>query len=597
MKSTNIHSLNQITQKAIREIPKTWQRLGSSYLHKVTRKDIFRVNALAIFVGVSTGYAAIGFRKLIGLLQNGLLFNQFDFHLADPSQHTIGFWMLVAVPAGLIASTLLTRWFAPEAKGHGVPEVIEAVLTQGGRIRKRIVAIKALASGITIASGGSVGREGPIVQIGSAIGSTFGQFFHFSPRLIKTLVGCGAAGAISATFNTPIAGVIFAVEVIVLELKTKSFVPLVTSSVFAAVISRFHLGNEPAFFVPQYSLKGPSELIFYIAFGIIAGLVGAWLIRILYGIEDLVDKIKCHFLLKPIVGGLLIASVGLIYPQIFGVGYEAMTQVLQQNMGLGLVVTLLLLKPLTMSLTLACGGSGGVFAPSLFVGAMLGGSFGVVVHHFFPEMTASHGAYALVGMAAVFSATSRATFTAIVVLFEMTLDYSIILPLMLVCVIADQFSWVIQKDSIYALKLRRKGLKYINDIGVNVMGITLVRDIMTTEIQMASLDMTIEEAVRVLLPTHHSIYPVVTEDKKLCGVVHWDNIQEAHNQGETTATLSDFIQKAKAKAYPDETVLEAVRRIEKERDPRILVIDRQLGTLKGIVSPIDFVRLSSSDEN
>lgn len=592
-----MHDLSLITQKAIREIPKTWQRLGSSYLHRVTKKDIFQLNALAVVVGIATGYGAIAFRKLIGFLQNSILFHQIDFHLTDPSQHTLGYWILAVVPLGLTASTLLTRWFAPEAKGHGVPEVIEAVLTRGGRIRKRIVAVKALASGLTIATGGSVGREGPIVQIGSAIGSSFGQFFHMSPRLMKTLVGCGAAGAVSATFNTPIAGVIFAVEVIILELKTKSFVPLVAASVFAALVSRYHLGNEPAFFVPEYSLKGPSELIFYIVFGLLAGLVGAWVIRILYGIEDLVDGIKCHFLFKPLAGGLIIASVGLFYPQIFGVGYESMTQALQQNMDLALLVVLLLLKPLIMSITLACGGSGGIFAPSLFIGAMLGGSYGMVLHSFFPDLTTSYGAYALVGMAAVFSATSRATFTAIVILFEMTLDYSIILPLMLVCVIADQFSWVIQKDSIYSLKLRRKGLKYVNDIGVNVMGITLVRDIMTTEIQLAKDVMRIDEAASQLLPSHHSVYPVIDDEKKLCGVVHHDAIQEAFDQGNLTATLKDFLQVAKATAFPDETVLQAVKRIEKARDPRILVIDRQTKVLRGIVSPIDFVRLSCSEES
>ncbi len=591
------NDLRSITREAIRQIPKTWQRLGGNYIHQVTKKELIRVNVLAVIIGISIGYAAIGFRNLIGFLQNSILFQQLDTHLANPVQHTAGLWILLIVPLGLLASTLLTRWFATEAKGHGVPEVIEAVRTHGGRIRARIVAIKALASSITIASGGSVGREGPIVQIGSAIGSYFGQISHLSPRLIKTLVGCGAAGAISATFNTPIAGVIFAVEIIILELKTKSFVPLVTASVFAAVVSRYHLGNEPAFFVPEYTLSGPTELIFYFGLGLLAGIVGAWVIRVLYGVEDFVDKIKCHFLLKPIIGGLLIAFVGLYYPQIFGVGYESMTQVLQQNMSLSLILVLLILKPLIMSITLSVGGSGGVFAPSLFVGAMLGGAYGIIVHNYFPDLTAGHGAYALVGMAAVFSATSRATFTAIVILFEMTLDYSIILPLMLVCVIADQFSWVIQKESIYSMKLRRKGIKFINDIGVNIMGITLVKDIMTTEIQLADSQMSLAEASEKLLPSHHSVYPVVDSDKKLQGIVLHDDIKSHASKGHLDMKINELLEEAKAIVFADETVLQAVKKIEKIRDPRILVVDRRYGTLLGIVSPIDFVRLSIADES
>ncbi len=592
----NIPYLSQITRYAIREIPKTWQRLGGSYLQKVTKKELFKVNMLAVLVGLATGYGAIAFRKLIGFLQHGFLFQTYEFELADLTQHTSGYWIFLIVPLGLLASTLLTKYFAPEAKGHGVPEVIEAVLTRGGRMRARIVAIKALASSITLATGGSVGREGPIVQIGSTMGSYFGQLFHLNSRLIKTLVGCGAAGAISATFNTPIAGVIFAVEIIVLELKTKSFVPLVASSVFAAVVARYHLGNEPAFFVPEYTLTGPSELIFYVGFGLIAGLMGVWIIRTLYGIEDLVDKIKCHFLLKPIVGGLLLAAVGLYYPQIFGVGYSTMTQVLQQEVSLQLLLVLLLLKPIMMSITLACGGSGGVFAPSLFIGAMLGGAYGLIIHNYFPNITGSYGAYALVGMAAVFSATSRATFTAIVILFEMTLDYSIILPLMLVCVIADQFSWSLQKDSIYALKLRRKGLSFINDIGVNVMGITLVRDIMTTEILTADQEMSVEEASKKLLPTNHSVYPVVDCENKLCGVVQHESIKKSLDSGNHDTKLKELTDESRAISYSDETVLEAVKKIEKTRDPRILVVDRRTNVLRGIVSPIDFVRLSSSAE-
>ncbi|MCB0355606.1 MAG: chloride channel protein, partial [Bdellovibrionales bacterium] len=416
MKPSDLIDIPKITRSAIREIPKTWQSLNQTYLRPVTKKEVFRLNSMAILVGILAGYAAIGFRYLIGFFQNTILHHQLDWHLISPLDHVRGYWIFVILPMGLLISTLITYFFAREAKGHGVPEVIEAVMTRSGRIRKRVVALKALASSITIACGGSVGREGPIVQIGSAGGSAIGQLLNLEPKLLKTLVGCGAAGAIAATFNTPIAGVIFAIEIIVLELKTKSFVPLVISSVFATVVSRLYLGNEPAFYVPEYRLSGPNELIFYLALGILSGILGVIVIKSVYGFEDFFDNLKVPFWTKPLIGGLILAALATIFPQTMGVGYDTVTEVLQQKSSLTIMASLVFLKIFATSLTLASGGSGGVFAPSLFIGAMLGGTYGYLVNLYFPDVTAGYGAYALVGMAALFSATGRATFTAIVIL-------------------------------------------------------------------------------------------------------------------------------------------------------------------------------------
>jgi len=594
MKSKNIIDIPKITRTAIREIPKTWQSLSSTYIRPTTNKEVFHLNTIAIGVGVFAGYAAIGFRYLIGFFQNTFLHHQMDWHLISPLDHVRGLWLLLILPMGLLVATLLTRFFAPEAKGHGVPEVIEAVMTRSGRMRGRIVAIKALASSITIATGGSVGREGPIVQIGSAMSSAIGQFLKLDPKLLKTLVGCGAAGAVAATFNAPIAGVIFAIEIIVLELKTKSFVPLVISSVFATVVSRFHLGNEPAFFVPQYHLNGPNELIFYLVLGVLAGIVGVVLIKAVYGFEDFFAGLKWPFWIKPLLGGIILAAVALIFPQTLGVGYETVSSVLQQESTFPLMLGLVFLKIFATSLTLASGGSGGVFAPSLFVGAMLGGAFGYFVNSYFPGMTGGYGGYALVGMAALFSATGRATFTAIVILFEMTLDYSIILPLMFVCVAADQVAWAISKDSIYSLKLKRKGIRFVNDISVNVMSITLVRDIMTTELHLAHESMTVLEASNKLIQYGHSIYPVVNADRQLLGVLTSETLQRLASK-HPKQKVSEVMQSFRAVVRDDDTVLKAISKIEKTRDPRVLVVEPRTKKLIGIVSPIDFVRLSSAE--
>lgn len=575
-------------------IPRTWHWLSRTYLKSVTTRDILLLNALAVFTGVIAGYGAIGFRFLIGSLQHLMLHNEFDYHLASPLEHSRGVWVILMPAIGFSIAAYLTRRFAPEAQGHGVPEVMEAVLIRGGKIRPRVVAVKALASSITIACGGSVGREGPIVQIGSATGSVFGQVLKLPPKLLKTLVGCGAAGAVAGTFNTPIAGVIFAIEIIILELKTKSFIPLVISSVFATVVSRTYLGNEPAFLVPEYSLIDQRELIWYFGLGILSGLLGVVVIRSIYGMEDLFAELKIPRYSKPIIGGLIVGVTGYFYPQIFGVGYETVSDVLQQQSSIDLILALIFLKIFAVSITLAAGGSGGVFAPSLFIGAMFGGLYGTLVHMLYPEITAGYGAYALVGMAAMFSATGRATFTAIVILFEMTLDYSIILPLMFVCVTADLTAWALSKDSIYSLKLRRRGVSFIGDIGVNVMAVTFVRDIMTTEIETASRDMSVSEAHDRLLNSQHPVYPVVDDEGVLQGVVTYTALLR-HRQLGGAETVGSITTAVNAVAFPDETVLSAVKKVEAVREPRIVVVDPKSNKLLGMVSPIDFIRLSSSD--
>lgn len=585
--------LTKLTRKAIREIPKSWQ-YGISYIQKITDREIILLNSLAIIVGILSGYAAIAFRGMVGFFQNLILYDQISFDLVTPLQHVRGYWMLLIPPLGLLVSSLLTRWLAREAEGHGIPEVIEAVLTRGGRMRKRIVAVKALASSITIASGGSLGREGPIVQIGSAAGSSIGQWFRLQPKLLKTLVGCGAAAAAAATFNTPVAGVILAIEIIVLELKTRSFVPLVISSVFATVISRIHLGNEPAFFVPKHNVVTHAELIFYFGLALLAGITGVVFIRGVDYFERIAERFKDNYILKPLFFGLILSALGFFFPQIYGVGYETMSAVLQERAEFNLILPLIVIKILAVAVTLAGGGSGGVFAPSLYVGAMLGGAYGMVVNLYYPEMSSGYGAYALVGMAAMFAATSRATFTAIVILFEMTLDYSIILPLMFVCVIADQIAWTMCRDSIYSLKLKHKGLSFVNDIGVNVMNVTLLRDIMTTEVVVAKSEMDIGSAKQVLLPSSHTLYPLINQEGVLEGIILGEDLENA-KENQFKESVEILKKRAQAVAYPDETVMSAVRKFENTRDPRILVVDRRSRRLLGIVSPIDFVRLSSAE--
>ncbi len=595
--SNELKEFKDFTLKMIQDLPRSWQKLGLDYLHRITKREIIELNVLAILTGVIAGYASIGFRYLIGVIQNLTFHGTLGTDLVAHEDIALGWWIFIIVPAGLLISAYLTRWFAPEAKGHGVPEVIESVLVRGGKMRKRLVLIKSLASAITIAAGGSVGREGPIVQIGAAAGSVFGQYLKLNTRLLKTLVGCGAAGGIAASFNTPIAGVIFAIEIIILELKTKSFVPLVISTVFACLVSRIHLGNEPSFWVPSYSLVDSRELIFYFVLGVLAGVVGHIVVKTVYGIEDLFDKAPIPFFFKPLIGGLIVASIGFYYPQIFGVGYEAMSRVLREQGTLELMALLVVLKIVAVSVTLGAGGSGGVFSPALFIGAMVGGAYGYLVHSLYPTMTSGFGPYALVGMAAVFSSTSRATFTAIVILFEMTMDYSLILPLMFVCVTADQVAWALSSESIYSLKLKRKGLSFVTDIGVNLMCVTRIKDVMTQNPIVVSEEMTLNEAEMVISKDSHATYPVVNSTGALCGLVSLEsfrNHMEKQPPGKNLL-IKEIKTVPKTIVHLNDTVDMALKKLEKTRDPRIIVVDQSTQKVVGIVSPIDLVRLSSTE--
>jgi CIC family chloride channel protein len=361
-----------------------------SYLLRLRSSPHVFMILIAALIGVGGGLGAVGFRYLIRVFQL-LAFGSWEYSLAVVG--SVPWQVLLFIPAaGLVVIFPLVNWFAKETKGHGVPEVMEAVALRGGAIRPRIVLVKALASAICIGTGGSIGREGPIVQIGSAFASALGQLLHISPARLRTLVGCGAAAGIAGTFNAPIAGALFSVEVILGDFGLAHFSPIVISSVVSTVVARHFLGSTPAFIVPTYQLVSAYELALYALLGLLAGLVGVGFSTLLYKTEDVFKQLS--------------------FPQVLGVGYETIDLALAGKMAGALLLTLVLLKLAATCVTLAAGGSGGIFAPSLFLGAMTGGFVGTVVHQVFPFVTAGPGAYATVGMGAVVAAATHAPLTA-----------------------------------------------------------------------------------------------------------------------------------------------------------------------------------------
>lgn len=480
---------------------------------------------LAIVVGLAGGYGAVGFRYLINYVQT-LAYGSADTLLGVVT--TVEWYWRILVPAigGLVVG-LLVYYFAREAKGHGVPEVMEAVALRGGVIRKRLVIVKSLASAICIGTGGSVGREGPIVQIGSAIGSSVGQIAKVSADRMRTLVGCGAAAGIAATFNAPIAGCMFALEIILGDFGLATFSPIVISSVTATAISRHYLGDFPAFIVPNYELVSAWEFPLYVTLGVFCAVVALIFVKTLYRIEDVFDDIKLPLYLKAVFGGMILGTAGLIFPHLLGVGYGAIDLSLVQELAWWLMLLLIFLKILATSITIGSGGSGGIFAPSLFLGAMTGGLFGVSVHGLFPSITASPGAYGIVGMAAIVSATTHGPITAILTLFEMTGDYKIILPLMVTCIISSLVIQRLMKESIYTMKLIRRGVDIRQGREVNILKSIKVKDVMNPTVETVPEHMGLEDFSNMVSKSKFNSFPVINTDGELSGILSFNDYNEA----------------------------------------------------------------------
>ncbi len=409
---------------------------------------------LAVCVGLLTGLGSVGFILLLRRLAD---FAQTEVAAA---LGVFGPANLVLLPAigGLLAGLLITR-FAREARGHGVPEVMTALALAGGRIRKRVVAVKVAASALTLGFGGAAGREGPMVQIGSGLGSAVGQIAGLQPRQVRTLVACGAAAGVAATFNAPIAGAIFAIEVLAGRMHTDFLLVLLTS-LSSVIVARHYLGNYPAFVAPAYQLVSPREIPLYFLMGIGLGFAAILYVRTLYWTEETFQRWPFPEYLKPAVGGLVVGLVLRYFPQVYGTGLTAMEGAMWVRFAWPLLLGLFAAELVANSATLGSGGSGGVFAPSLYMGAMLGGAFGTLAHVVFPDWTAGSGAYAMVGMAAFFAAAAKAPATSILILFEMTNDYRIVLPLMGATVGSVYVSHWLLPYSIYTLKLHKRGLAF-----------------------------------------------------------------------------------------------------------------------------------------
>jgi CIC family chloride channel protein len=501
---------------------------GFDLLGYVTEK--LRVNEdtiiliLASIIGLVGGFGAVGFRALLELVQT-VAIGGHDNILETVTALPWYKKLIIPVVGGLIVGPLV-HFFGRETKGHGVPEVMEAVALRGGKIRARVMFLKTFVSAVTIGTGGSVGREGPIVQIGSSLGSALGQWLRVSPERLKVLVACGAAAGIAATFNAPISGVIFSVEVILGNYAILTLVPLIMSSVMATIVGRWYFGDIPAFVIPRYSLGHAWEIGPYLALGILCGVLAVSFVKLLYSIEDVADKIPITGWLKTPLILFLVGVILISFPQVYGVGYDTISHVLQGETVWYVLLLLVPIKMIATSVTLAAGGSGGIFAPSLFLGAVFGGLFGTGMQWLFPGAALSTGAYAVVGMSAMFAGTAHAPITAFLVIFEMTSDYKLILPLMLCSIVASFVASALLKDSIYTMKLSRRGVDLSKGLEVSIMQATKVKDVMNPYLAVLNRSTGFNELLQMVLTLNESYYYVVDDDGKYQGSFNVHDVKE-----------------------------------------------------------------------
>ncbi|NIP43599.1 MAG: chloride channel protein [candidate division Zixibacteria bacterium] len=469
---------------------------AADFFHNLKMTENLIMIILAIIIGALAGLGAVGIRALIKEISH--FFFTGSGTLLENMANT-PWYLKLMIPAlgGLIVGPIIYL-FSQEAKGTGVPEVMQSVLLKGGEIRPRVAFIKTIVSTITIGSGGSVGREGPIVQIGASIGSSIAQFFHISTNRMKTLVGCGAAAGIAAAFNAPVAGALFAVEIILMDYAVAKFSPIVISSVMATVISHAFEGDFPAMIVTgEHYLHSVWDISFYFILGILCGIASFIFIRTLFHFTNIWEnRVNMPPYFKAAMGGVSIGIIALFFPQIMGVGYDSINLILLSEdmpyMGLGsgwvnsflggqafwlMALLLVFMKTFSTSMTLGSGGSGGIFAPSLFIGTMLGAAFGFHIHQLFPGQTAAPGTYALIAMGGLVAGTTRAPITAIITVFELTKETSIILPLMITCIISTIMSGKFSTESIYTLKLMMKNINIKEGREIDIMKTLRVRDL------------------------------------------------------------------------------------------------------------------------
>ena len=486
-----------------------------------------RMIIISAFIGLMAGIAIIVFREAVELIHRIIFDRGYEaLQIAQGGWHR---FLLPLLPmAGVILLIPLSLAFPGKVNGYGFTSFLRRVNLENGVIRARNIFIKIAATALTIGSGNSAGVEGPIAQIGGALGSQVGQRFRVSGSRMKVYIAAGCAGGIAGIFNAPLAGMFFASEIVLLgTYEISSFSALVIASALSTVVSRAYYGVIPAFPIPAYTIVNPFvELPLYTVMAVIVGVTAVLHIRFFYAVRDWFRRLPLHPQVKPILGALLVGIIAIFFPQVMGNGYEYMAKSLAGDTLVWRMMVLVFLKSLATSITLGSGGAGGVFAPALFIGAVLGGAYGGIVHHFLPEYTATAGAYATVGIGAFLAASTHAPLTAIFLLFEMTGNYMIIIPVMLTAVLGTMTSSWLYGDSIDTVDFTREGIDIHEGREVAIMKSIKVGKAITEDFDFISENANINHLLELFRFARNSFYfPVVDNHGLMVGVVSMQDVK------------------------------------------------------------------------
>ena len=539
------------------------------------------ISLLAAAIGCAAGLIAFVLYDLIGLFTNLAFYHEWSFHFRSPENSHLGYWVIVIPVIGGLIVGLMAKYGSDKIKGHGIPEAMEAVLTSRSRIEAKVAILKPISAAIAIGTGGPFGAEGPIIQTGGAVGSLIGQIIATTAMERKTLLAAGAAAGMAATFNTPLAGVILAIELLLFEFRARSFIPLVIASTLATSVRYLLLGQHSMFQIGSVDFRVPAGLPYYLVLGLVCGAAAIGFTKLLYWVEDQFERLPVSELWHPAIGALGLGIIGFFVPRVLGVGYDTISDILNNSLTLKLLILIVVFKSLALVISLGSGTSGGLLAPMFMSSAAMGGLFAMVVNRLAPSAHLSPGAFALVAMGAVFGAASRATFTFIVFAFEITHDFNSVLPLMLVCVIADLIALKYLPSSIMTEKLSRRGLDVHQEFEADLLKQVRVRDIMRKEVAALPPEMTLRELGDSLAKGHMSMnltrgLPIVTATGELQGLLTQSDLLRALEKNpEGDVTVLEAASKRLVVAYADERAFDALYRMIQHDVGRLPVVARE----------------------
>src|ERR1700685_3883590 len=563
-------------------IAATGEQVGDVRLAEPAQFRMVLISFLASGIGLLAGLIAFVLYKLIGLFTNIFFYHRFVAEFISARHNQLPIWVIPIPVIGGIIVGFMAKYGTSKIKGHGIPEAMEAVMVNRSRIEPRVAILKPISAAIAIGTGGPFGAEGPIIQTGGAIGSLVGQAFHTTASERKVLLACGAAAGMSATFNTPIAGVILAIELLLCEFKARSFIPLVIASTLATAVHMQLLGAGPMFKVTPMAFGIPQALPFYLVLGLVCGLAAVGFSKLLYWTEDQFEKLPVDELWWPAIGALGLGIIGYFVPRVLGVGYDTISDILNANLAWKLLLVIMVAKAVALVISLGSGTSGGLLAPMFMSSAAMGGVFAMGVDRILPAANLSAGAFALVAMGAVFGAASRATFSFIIFAFEITRDYNSVLPLMLVSVIADGIAmWLMPRASIMTEKLARRGLHIHQEYEADVLQQVRVSETMDQDAPTLPADMKVGElsdliARRDPSVSRHQGMLILDSDGNLAGVITRGDVMRALDADPSGAsTVLDAGTRDVVVTYPDEMLHDASSKMLRNNIGRLPVVDRK----------------------